>query len=61
MSRMKHQHNGLWQSVGRKRYQHVSGVEIVYRHNFWLWEIVGGKYDGHRYERLWAAQHAATS
>ncbi len=60
MQRMKPQTDGLWQRVGRKHYQHVTGIEIVYRPNLWLWEIIGGKYDGHRFERLWAAQHHAT-
>jgi hypothetical protein len=61
MIRMKPQINdGEWARVGRKHYRHASGIEIVYRHNEWLWEIVGGRYDGHRFDRLWAAQHHAT-
>lgn len=57
--RMQPTTQGTWERIGRKHYQHVTGIEVVYRHNEWCWEIVGGKYDGHRFDRLWAAQHHA--
>ena len=60
MKRMQPTTEGEWARVARKHYRHMSGVEIVYRPNLWLWEIVGGRNDGLKYERLWAAQHAAT-
>lgn len=59
MTRMQPTTFGTWNKIAKKHYRHESGVEVIYRHNGWLWEIVGGKNDGLRYERLWAAQHAA--
>ena len=42
---------------GRKQYRHASGVRIVYRHNDYLWEIIGGAKDGDCYEPLWVARY----
>ncbi len=47
---------GVWERVGRKHYQHVAGPEVLYRHNDWLWEIVGTASDGERFSTLSAAQ-----
>lgn len=59
MIRMQPITEGTWNRVAKKHYRHESGVEVIYRHNDWVWEIIGGRNDGLRYERLWAAQHAA--
>lgn len=48
--------SGSWNKVAKKTYKHISGVVIRYDYNAWLWEIVGGKFDGERYERLWPAR-----
>jgi hypothetical protein len=52
--------SGTWNRIARKHYQHISGIQVIYRHNAWAWEVVGGKDDGHRYGTLSVAQHAAT-
>lgn len=59
MTRNKPITEGTWNKIASKHYRHESGVEVAYRPNSWVWEIVGGKYDGLRYDRLWAAQHQA--
>lgn len=46
--------SGTWVKVARKHYRHVSGAEIRYNSNRWLWEIVGTE---HAHELLWAARH----
>ena len=52
--------NGEWNRIASKTHRHASGIVIRYNHNRWLWEVVGGKDDGHSYTTLAAAQHAAT-
>ena len=47
--------SGRWVKVGSKHYRHETGIEMIYRHNDWVWEIRGGEFDGERYERLWPA------
>ena len=49
--------SGQWTRDGRKQYRHASGVRIVYRHNDYLWEIIGGAKDGDCYEPLWVARY----
>jgi len=51
---------GVWERIARKHYQHISGIEVIYRCNAWAWEIIGGPEDGRRYTGLAVAQHAAT-
>lgn len=58
--RLKPVTQGVWERIGHKHYQHVAGFEVVYRCNSWNWEVVGGSQDGHRYQTLSVAQHAAT-
>lgn len=48
-----------WSKVADKHYRHAGGVEVIYRHNAWMWEVVGGKNDGYRFKLLWVAQEAA--
>lgn len=47
--------SGEWARIGKKHYLHISGNEIQYDCNRWLW-IVNGNYG---YTTLWAAKHAA--
>ncbi len=44
--------SGQWTKVARKDYRHSSGIRIVYRHNTYVWEIIGGKFDGDSYTTL---------
>lgn len=48
--------SGAWAKVGKKHYRHVSGVEVRYNCNRWLWEVVGAN-EG--YTVLWAARSRA--
>ncbi len=48
--------SGAWCKLGKKHYQHSSGIEIRYNCNRWLWEIVGRN---EAYTLLWVAVHAA--
>lgn len=32
---------GEWVKVASKHYRHISGVEIRYNCNRWVWEIIG--------------------
>lgn len=54
--------SGQWAKAGRQGgkpvYQHASGAKVVYRPSRFLWEVVGGRNDGHAYERQWAALDA---
>jgi len=52
--------NGMWVKVASKHYRHDSGIEVIYRHNAWAWEVRGGQDDGHSYKTLRVAQHSAT-
>lgn len=52
--------SGEWAKAGRKHYRHMSGIEVRYNHNRWLWEIIGGPEDGLAYGTLWIAQYQAT-
>ena len=45
----------MWAKVGKKHYVHVSGVEVAYDCNAWLWRVDGG--DG--YTTLWVAKQNA--
>lgn len=47
--------SGAWVKVGRKHYQHVTGLEIKYNHNAWAWETIGTVRPG-SYKALWAAR-----
>jgi hypothetical protein len=49
----------MWSKIANKTYQHTSGVQVIYRHNTWNWEIVGGREDGNTYKTLRVAQHYA--
>lgn len=51
--------SGQWVRVARRRYRHVTGVEVVYGNNEWLWFIRGGPHDGEGYGTLGVARHAA--
>jgi hypothetical protein len=46
---------GAWVKVNRKHYRHISGIEIAYDGNRWLWKVS----DGTAYTLLWAARHWA--
>jgi len=48
---------GEWVKVGKKHYQHVSGVEVVYDHNRWVWCIKGGPKNNTCWSALWVAKH----
>jgi hypothetical protein len=48
-----------WERVGKGRYAHVTGIEVVKRANSNAWEIVGGAEDGYCYTTLSIAQHSA--
>lgn len=45
--------SGAWCKVSRQHYRHVSGAEIRYDCNRWVWQIVGGD----AYTLLWVARH----
>jgi hypothetical protein len=45
--------SGAWMKVAAKHYLHVSGAEIIYDWNRWVWQIVGGD----AYEALWVARY----
>lgn len=47
--------SGAWCKVERKHYRHVSGIEIAYDCNRWLWKVS----DGTCYSALWVARHWA--
>ena len=53
--------SGTWNRIGRKQYRHISGVEVRYNHNRWVWVIFGGAQDGNAYGTLNVAQHFATN
>jgi len=58
MTRMGHTgremvESGAWVKLGKKHYQHSSGIEIRYDCNRWVWQIVGG----HAFTLLWVARH----
>lgn len=59
MTRMKPITEGTWNRIARKQYRHISGIEVLYRHNSWVWEVVGGKNDGLCWTTLSHAQHFA--
>lgn len=46
--------HGYWAKVGKKHYIHVSGIEVIYDCNAWLW-FVGNE----GYSTLWAAKYYA--
>ena len=48
-----------WETIARKHYRHVTGIEVRYNCNLWQWEIIGGAEDGLFYSRLWVAQSSA--
>jgi hypothetical protein len=50
----------MWSKIASKHYRHESGIEVIYRHNAWTWEVVGGRDDGHCYTTLRVAQYSAT-
>lgn len=50
---------GTWVKIARKHYRHITGIEVRYNCNRWLWEIIGGPEDGSAYGTLWVAQHSA--
>lgn len=61
MKRMGHtgremEASGEWVKIGRKHYEHISGVQIRYDCNRWAWEIIGRN---ELYTVLWAAKHRA--
>jgi hypothetical protein len=58
--RLKPTTQGVWERVARKHYQHITGLEVIYRPNTWDWEVIGGPSDGFRFATLSVAQHAAT-
>jgi hypothetical protein len=50
--------SGAWVKVAKQHYRHESGVEIKYRCNDWLWEVVGAsEHDGYRWDTLKAARY----
>lgn len=49
--------SGEWASIGRKHYRHISGVEVRYNCNRWMWEIVG--HHNQAWTALWVAKHYA--
>lgn len=49
-----------WVKLDKHRYRHRSGVHLVRNINKRLWEIKGGRRDGERFERLWAAAERVT-
>ena len=51
---------GVWERVGPRLYEHVTGLRVAYSHNQWMWEVIGGPDDGHMYSTLGNAQYAAT-
>lgn len=50
---------GQWVRVAPKHYRHVTGVEVVYGHNEWLWFVRGGPHDGEGYGTLDVARYYA--
>lgn len=49
-----------WTKIGKKHYQHVTGVRVRYINNDWRWEVQGGsKNDGYQYNTLCVAMNAA--
>jgi len=47
--------DGMWAKVGKKHYLHVSGNEVQYDCNAWLWRVNGKE----GFSTLWAAKYAA--
>lgn len=45
--------SGAWVKVAKKHYRHISGAEICYDCNRWVWQILGGD----AYTLLWVARH----
>jgi hypothetical protein len=52
--------SGTWNRIAKKHYRHIDGTEVIYRHNSWVWEVIGGPNDGLCWTTLSAAQHFAT-
>ena len=52
---LKMKNSGEWARVGSKHYLHVSGNEVKYDCNAWLWRVNGGA----GYTTLWAAKEMA--
>ena len=50
--------SGAWVKVGRKHFRHVSGVEVRYDSNAWLWKVSGGPWDRYGFEVLHGARSA---
>lgn len=46
--------SGAWVKLGSKHYSHISGAEIRYNSNRWVWEIVGRN---EAYSLLWVARY----
>jgi len=51
--------SGAWVRVAKKHYRHVSGVEIVYRCNHWVWAVVEDGKPETRWSMLWVARYEA--
>ena len=49
--------SGQWTRHAKRHYIHASGVQIIYRWNDYLWEVIGGAQDGNRWETLAPARH----
>jgi hypothetical protein len=47
--------SGAWVKVARKHYRHVSGVEVAYDCNRYIWKVS----DGTAWSSLWVARHNA--
>lgn len=47
--------SGAWVKVGRKHYEHISGAQIRYNCNRWVWEVVGQP--DAAWTLLWVARH----
>jgi hypothetical protein len=47
--------DSTWAKVGKKHYLHVSGNEVIYDCNNWLWRVNGKN----GYSTLWAAKYEA--
>jgi hypothetical protein len=44
-----------WAKVGKRHYIHISGNEVIYDCNCWVWRLNGKE----GYSTLWAAKYAA--
>jgi len=45
--------SGAWVKVARKYYRHISGIEVAYDCNGYVWTVS----DGSRWSSLWVARH----